>query len=83
MFTVWPFDSIISTAFLDVAQGASDAIWEAWYKSTAYVRPFRQRAKALADMDALGCLALGRQLFHVASREGWCCEQQAAVRIFS
>ncbi|KAI4294607.1 alcohol oxidase [Schizophyllum commune Loenen D] len=36
MFTVWPFDSIISTAFLDVAQGASDAIWEAWYKSTAY-----------------------------------------------
>ena len=38
MFTVWPFDSIISTAFLDVAQGASDAIWEAWYKSTAYVR---------------------------------------------
>ena len=27
MFTVWPFDSIISTAFLDVAQGAFSICW--------------------------------------------------------
>ncbi|KAL1743688.1 hypothetical protein HDZ31DRAFT_40382 [Schizophyllum fasciatum] len=36
MFTIWPFDSIIGNAFLDVAQNATDAAWEAWYKSTAY-----------------------------------------------
>lgn len=36
MFTVSPFASVISTAYLDVVQGASDEVWEAWYQSTAY-----------------------------------------------
>ncbi|KAI5829486.1 alcohol oxidase [Schizophyllum commune Tattone D] len=36
MFTTEPFSPIISSAYVDVPAGASDADWEAWYRETAY-----------------------------------------------